>query len=317
MSMPAHRMNIPAPRPALLGPLAALLAAMATSIAAEPLAPWAARSLVQADPNVIWCHDEARSIVRQIPERSCEGTVVSAEEAERIRAERVERIQRVLERDERGPVVPGRRLTGTGTGFFVSPNGHALTSHHVVDGCDGVTVTPAGGEAIVATVLASEPGRDLALLDTRYATPGAARLRSFDELVPNEPVTIIGYPLRGRVVIRPIPVTGQVHDEHDPGNPHVFAMRIDVRSGNSGGPVLDDAARVIGVVFAKIDTPAVYAKTGERVRNVGFGLRLPVVRDFLRRHAIDFADSDAGAPLEAEARYTRAREFIAQIGCWR
>ena len=51
--------------------------------------------------------------------------------------------------------------------------------------------------------------------------------------------------------------------------------------GNSGGPILDDTGRVMGVVFAKVDSPAIYAKTGKRIRNVGLGIRLNVVREFM------------------------------------
>ena len=115
----------------------------------------------------------------------------------------------------------------------------------------------------------------------------------------------------------PVLVTGHVKPEANPRNPNVFAMQIDIRRGNSGGPVLDEAGRVIGVVFAKVDTPSIYENTGKLVRDVGFAIRLPVVRDFLRDQPVAVATGGDAQPLQQTARLVRAREFVAQIGCWR
>jgi len=100
-------------------------------------------------------------------------------------------------------------------------------------------------------------------------------------------------------------------------SPHVFPIRADVRRGNSGGPVLDAAGDVIGVVFAKVDTPAIYAKTGQRIEDVGFGLGLHVLRDFLRPLGVKLLSAGSGERLDEQARLARAREFVAQVRCWR
>lgn len=287
------------------------------------LAPFAAPSPQDRDDAptrdataTVWCLDEARSIVRRVARWRCDGREVDEREARRVQQQRVERIKRVLER-ERNPLLPGRRLGGTGTGFFISADGHVLTNNHVVDDCKAVTVTPAGGTEGVAEIRAADAGRDLALLETRSTTRNAAVFRSFDEQIENEPVTVVGYPLHGKVVIKPVLVTGHVKPDANPRNPNVFAMAIDIRRGNSGGPVLDEAGRVIGVVFAKVDTPSMYENTGKLVRDVGFAIRLPVVRDFLRGQPVAVKAGGDAQPLEQAARLARAREFVAQIGCWR
>ena len=244
----------------------------------------------------------------------CKGQVVSVEDAERIKQERVQRIQRVLQRE---PIVPGRRLGGTGTGFFVSTSGQVLTNNHVIDDCEAITVTPAAGDERIAKVRGADPGRDLALLETGTSTPRAAVFRGHDEFTVNEPVTVVGYPLHGKVVIKPVLVSGHILDGARSDNANLFAMKIDIRSGNSGGPVLDEAGRVVGVVFAKIDTPAVYAKTGKLVRDVGLAIRLNLVRDFLRLLSVDARGTTEGANLEQAPRLERAREFIVQVGCWK
>ena len=66
-----------------------------------------------------------------------------------------------------------------------------------------------------------------------------------------------------------------------------------------------------------MDTPSIYENTGKLVRDVGFAIRLPVVRDFLRGQPVAVAAGGDAQPLEQAARLARAREFVAQIGCWR
>lgn len=272
--------------------------------------------LAQADSTSVWCYDEEHSLVTRTAKWRCEGRVVSAEDAERIKQERVRRIQRILQK-EKEPVVPGRRLSGTGTGFFITRDGQVITNHHVVEGCKAVTVTPAFGEERVASVRRLDRARDLALLETRSLSPGAAVFRRHDEVVPNETVTVVGYPLRGKVVIRPMLVSGHVHAGDVSGSGNVFVMKIDIRQGNSGGPILDGAGRTMGVVFAKVDTPKVFEKTGKVIRDVGLGIRLHVLRDFLRPLSIRLETTDDDKPLGQEARFALARKFVAQIGCWR
>lgn len=268
--------------------------------------------------DTVWCLDERYKIVKQMLRRHCKGRVITTEEAERIKLDRVRRVQRSLERNSKPPAAKGTGLVGTGTGFFVSREGHVMTNHHVIDDCRSITVTPAEGGELRAELLGSDPRRDLALLKTRRASSAPARFRDFDEVVVNEPVTVVGYPLHGKVVIKPILVAGHVFGDERARNPNVFAMKIDIRRGNSGGPVLDEAGRVLGVVFAKVDTPKVYAKTGKLVRNVGLGLRLGLVRDFLRAQgAVEMTLATSDAPLTQQARFKRAFDFVAQIGCWR
>ena len=99
--------------------------------------------------------------------------------------------------------------------------------------------------------------------------------------------------------------------------PGIFAMHIDVRRGNSGGPVLDAAANVIGVVFAKVDTPSVYANTGTIVRDIGLGIRPDVASSFLRDQGLRIHRSTASELLDKAARLRRASEFVVQVRCWK
>jgi len=99
--------------------------------------------------------------------------------------------------------------------------------------------------------------------------------------------------------------------------PGRYSMNIDVRRGNSGGPVLDRAGRVIGVVVAKVNTPGVYAATGRLVQNVGIAIRLSVALDFLRKDDVAIRELSTTSPLTEAELFSKAHQFVGQVGCWR
>ena len=55
-------------------------------------------------------------------------------------------------------------MTGQGSGFFISPDGFAVTNNHVVDGADKVEVTMDDGKTYTAKVIGTDPRTDLALI---------------------------------------------------------------------------------------------------------------------------------------------------------
>lgn len=265
--------------------------------------------------DVVWCHDQERSTVTRTEAWRCDGEAVSDAEAERIREERIQRVRRSLR--PREPVIPGTRQRGSGSGFFVSAAGHVLTNAHVVDGCRAVSVTPPGGDMAPAAIVASDSRSDLALLHAPLSPAAVAAFSDSARLLPGDEVAVVGYPLHGLVAIEPILVTGHIHIGAAPPIPDRFAIRIDIRRGNSGGPVLDRAGRVVGVVVAKVDTPAIYAATGRIVRDVGFGISEAAAAGFLASHDVAPETATGTDPLDDDALLARARSFVARIGCWR
>ena len=64
------------------------------------------------------------------------------------------------------------RVTGQGSGFFISADGYAVTNNHVVDKAESVEVTTDDGKIHKAKVIGTDPRTDLAL------DQGRRRLRS-------------------------------------------------------------------------------------------------------------------------------------------
>src|ERR1700730_3462810 len=55
-------------------------------------------------------------------------------------------------------------VTGQGSGFFISPDGYAVTNNHVVDGADKVEVTTDDGKTYTAKVIGTDARTDVALI---------------------------------------------------------------------------------------------------------------------------------------------------------
>jgi S1-C subfamily serine protease len=139
-----------------------------------------------------------------------------------------------------------------GSGWAVRP-GLVVTNAHVIAGADDTTVTTQGGVELDATPVYYAPRQDLALLRVGADLPSlpiAAEPRSGD------PAAVLGYPENGPYALSPARVgeTRATVSEDSYGNGPVdrtiTALRGMVRSGNSGGPVVDDRGRVVATVFA-------------------------------------------------------------------
>jgi hypothetical protein len=73
----------------------------------------------------------------------------------------------------------------------------------------------------------------------------------------------------------------------------------------------------VGVVTAKVNTVAVYQRTGEVVDDVGYAIGNRTVFDFLVANQIRFEPATAQSSLSSDELLQRAHEFVRQVGCWK
>jgi type IV secretory pathway VirB2 component (pilin) len=139
-----------------------------------------------------------------------------------------------------------------GSGWVVRPD-LIVTNAHVIAGADDTTVTTLGGVELDATAVYYQPEDDLALLKVDAHLPV---LPTSSEREPGAPAAVLGYPENGPYEMTPARI-GDTRDTlsedsygHGPIQRTITALGGDVRSGNSGGPLLDARGRVVGVVFA-------------------------------------------------------------------
>jgi S1-C subfamily serine protease len=161
---------------------------------------------------------------------------------------------------------------GTGSGFIWDDAGHIVTNFHVVQEASGADVTLYNHETYHADLVGTAPSYDLALL--RIDAP-RSKLRPIPigasaDLQVGQATFAIGNPFGLDQTLttgvlsalgRTIPsVTGRTIED-------VIQTDAAVNPGNSGGPLLDSAGRLIGV------TTAIFSPSGT---SAGIGFAVPV-----------------------------------------
>jgi S1-C subfamily serine protease len=211
---------------------------------------------------------------------------------------------------------PRERATSFGTGFFISPQGHMLTNHHVIDGCRQVRVMLEGGPA-PATVLRHNQRNDLALLRVERAQGVPyARFRAQPSIRPGDGVVVAGFPLPSVLQNGLNITTGTVSAMAGLGG-DIALMQITapVQSGNSGGPLLDLGGHVVGVIVSKLNAQRIAAQTGDLPQNVNFAVQGAVARLFLESGGTRYTEAPSQTEMRAADVGDRAREFTFQIEC--
>ena len=272
--------------------------------------------LAHAAAPLIECYDPARELVMQTKPDHCHGRIVSAAEAQRIRERRRAYVQDALTAHVT-PDARGQRLIGAGSGFFVDRRGTLLTNAHVVKGCTLLTVSRPGSLHQAAQLKALDFTLDLALVTTTLRPSHIATFAPAQQPLPAT-ITIAGYPPRPLADLTPTLTKGAMPEHGTRASAaRPLSLKAQIQPGNSGGPVLDPAGRVIGVVFAAVDTPRVYQQTGQLVRNVGLAIPNVIALGFLAKHGIQ-PKIDATTPTSAPAPdlLDTATGYLARLECW-
>ena len=159
----------------------------------------------------------------------------------------------------------------SGTGFFVSNNGHIITNDHVIVGCRNVTITK-DGKYVEVNVLAYDEKNDLAILKANLRPKKFYKISKKDPQLMDD-VVIAGYPLGNKVSTSIKTTKGSVTSLSGIGNNFSeFQTDAALNKGNSGGPIIDKGGNVIGVAVAKIQQ--------EGVEGFNFGIKSSVLKSF-------------------------------------
>lgn len=183
----------------------------------------------------------------------------------------------------------------SGTGFIVSEDGYIITCDHVVpdvyevpipDDPEGRKVSLAVREKKIliliksgnvsneyaAKVIQTSKSNDVALLKINAHNLPVIELGDSANVKPLQKVLVMGYPLAGELGMKHITLaTGQISSIRDEG---VIQISAAVNPGNSGGPLIDEQGKAIGVISAKLSGVGIEGINFARPINAAKGMIL-------------------------------------------
>ncbi|RKN23830.1 PDZ domain-containing protein [Micromonospora musae] len=212
------------------------------------------------------------------------GTVLGAEpgQAPALAQRRPESLAAVAERVL--PSVVTIRMsslggTSEGSGFIASADGHVITNDHVVAGGTGrASVIFNDGTSAPAKLVGQDPESDIAVMKVERSGLRAVEFGDSDALAVGDPVLAIGSPLSltNTVTAGIVSALDRTMQAGEPGGPvrYYAAIQTDaaVNHGNSGGPLVDSAGRVIGVN----STIKSLVSEGQEAGNIGLAFAIPI-----------------------------------------
>ncbi len=177
----------------------------------------------------------------------------------------------------------GEQGTAQGSGFVYDGAGHIVTNEHVVEGGTTMSVRFWNGARYSATLVGTDPSTDLAVIKVNAPASILHPLQvgTSSSVQVGEPVVAIGSPYGLEETVTSGIVSALHRQMTAPNNftiPDSIQTDAAINHGNSGGPLLDLNARVIGV------NAQIKSETGENT-GVGFAIPSDTVRSIVSRLA--------------------------------
>ena len=197
----------------------------------------------------------------------------------------------------------GKEPESFGTAFVIREDGRLVTNAHVVRECGRVEVPGLGA----VEVTNQDDDLDLAVL----SIPGVFGLTpaplADDDVVLAEDVFAFGFPLPNTLGASLGFSRGSVSSMVGlRSEKRQFRMTAPVQPGNSGGPLLDNEGRVIGIVTSKLNAMRIATETGDIPQGMNFAIKASTLRDYLKRTKV-------GVALVARKRKPQQTPLIAEV----
>ena len=192
------------------------------------------------------------------------------------------------------------RVIGSGSGFFITNEGHIITNHHVIDKCEKVLLN---NESL--KVISKDPYNDLAILKSNIQNNKFLYLKK-SKIKKGEDVLVIGYPY-GKDWGDQSKITKGIVSSLQGLNSDYSRIQIDaaIQPGNSGGPTLDLHGDVMGVTVATASVKAFLEMYDSVPQNMNFSIKSSVVEMMLEAN-------DIKLPIKSQSNNTKknASEII-------
>jgi hypothetical protein len=213
----------------------------------------------------------------------------------------------------------GARVTRSGTGFLLGHRGLIATAAHVVAGALGITVTR-GLLRAKAVVEYSDPDSDLAVLKVEpsgviaeviaHREKKVLSMRTWMPPQLGERVYAFGFPLRP-VLSHTLNMSEGIVSAETGLRTDRFQISAPIQKGNSGGPVYDKNANLIGIVTSKL-----LPKADAVPENVNFAIRTRCLLQSCRDLGLDVTAEEGRIQHSPQLLAKRMQELCVEVESW-
>jgi len=202
--------------------------------------------------------------------------------------------------------------SSSGTGFFVSNDGHILTNEHVAGQCKSITVQPGN---LSASLIAKDEKGDLALLKVDKSSKVIATFRKGNARLGEE-VVVAGFPYKDLLSKGIKITTGNVSSLAGMDNNfNLLQITAPIQPGNSGGPLIDNYGNVIGVIVSKLSSMFMIKEYQDVPQNINFAINGQYAQLFLKSNNVDIQFSDSNNKIETTQISHEAEQYTVEINC--
>ena len=167
------------------------------------------------------------------------------------------------------------KFLGYASGFFINADGYVITSQHVIEGAARAYAVYKEKENFdIDSVVASDPGKDIAIIKARAVDMPSLKLGNSDNAEIGNEIYTIGAP-QGLLNTVSKGIISQIRYLRG-----VKIIQIDapISPGSSGGPLLNKDLQVIGINFA-------YFKEGQ---NLNFAIPVNYIKALLKKSKVSY-----------------------------
>jgi S1-C subfamily serine protease len=145
--------------------------------------------------------------------------------------------------------------TGAGSGVVIAPDGYILTNDHVIQNANTLKVRLTDGTSLSAAVIGKDPATDLAVIRANASYLPSSNLGNSDRLRVGQLVIAVGNPFgfQSTVSTGVVSALGRaLRSTRERLIENIIQHTAPLNPGNSGGPLVDSAGKVVGINTAII-----------------------------------------------------------------